>query len=116
MGRGWGFGPITLLRRPLGRLRTLTPRGIKTNVLAAIADQFSATIRSSQIPSAQESFMYSRIISCAIDPSRIEEFRTVLNGELLPRIQEQPGFVENIESLDHTSGEFCCTTLWNSKS
>jgi quinol monooxygenase YgiN len=60
--------------------------------------------------------MYSRIISCAIDPSRIEEFRTVLNGELLPRIQEQPGFVENIESLDHTSGEFCCTTLWKSKS
>jgi heme-degrading monooxygenase HmoA len=40
----------------------------------------------------------------------------VLNQEFLPRIQRQPGFVENIESLDSGTGEFCCTTLWNSKS
>jgi quinol monooxygenase YgiN len=59
--------------------------------------------------------MYSRIITCAIDPSRIEEFRTVLNRDFLPRIQNQPGFLENIESLDSSSGEFCCTTLWQSK-
>ena len=59
--------------------------------------------------------MYSRIITCTIDPSRIDEFRTVLNLEFLPRIQKQPGFIENIESLDGATGEFCCTTLWNSK-
>ncbi len=44
--------------------------------------------------------MYSRIITCSIDRSRIDEFRTVLNQEFLPRIQRQPGFIENIESLD----------------
>jgi quinol monooxygenase YgiN len=60
--------------------------------------------------------MYSRIITCTIDPSRVDEFRTVLNQEFLPRIQKQPGFVENIESLDGRTGEFCCTTLWNSQS
>ena len=60
--------------------------------------------------------MYSRIITCSIDHSRIDEFRTVLNQEFLPRIQRQPGFIENIESLDSTTGEFCCTTLWNTKS
>ena len=59
--------------------------------------------------------MYSRIITCTIDPSRVDEFRTVLNHEFLPRIQQQPGFVENIESLDSATGEFSCTTLWNSK-
>ena len=59
--------------------------------------------------------MYSRIITCTIEPSRIEEFRAVLNREFLPQIQKQPGFVENIESLDSATGEFCCMTLWNSK-
>ena len=60
--------------------------------------------------------MYSRIITCSIDRSRIDEFRTVLNQEFLPRVQRQPGFIENIESLDNGTGEFCCTTLWKSKS
>jgi len=60
--------------------------------------------------------MYSRTVTCKIDPSMINEFRDALNGELLPRIQAQPGFVDNIESLDSTTGEFCCTTLWKSES
>jgi quinol monooxygenase YgiN len=60
--------------------------------------------------------MYSRIITCKIDPSRVNEFRASLNHEFLPRIQSEPGFIDNIESLDATTGEFCCTTLWNSKS
>ena len=59
--------------------------------------------------------MYSRIITCKIDPSRIDEFRSALNGEFLPRIQAQPGFIDNIEALDVATGEFCCTTLWHSK-
>ena len=60
--------------------------------------------------------MYSRTVTCKIDPSMIEEFRGALNKEFLPRIQAQPGFVDNIESLDSTTGEFCCTTLWKSES
>ncbi|MCU1269532.1 MAG: hypothetical protein JWN74_826 [Acidobacteriaceae bacterium] len=60
--------------------------------------------------------MYSRTVTCKIDPAMIDEFRDALNGEFLPRIQAQPGFVDNIESLDSTTGEFCCTTLWKSES
>ena len=60
--------------------------------------------------------MYSRTVTCKIDPSMIDEFRDALNGEFLPRIQAQPGFVDNIESLDTKTGEFCCTTLWKSES
>src|SRR5919206_2309248 len=59
--------------------------------------------------------MYSRIVTCKIDPSRIDDFRAGLNGEFLPRIQAQPGFIDNIEALDSSTGEFCCTTLWRSK-
>jgi len=59
--------------------------------------------------------MYSRIITCRIDPSKAGEFRSSLNGEFLPRIQDQPGFVDNLESFDTVSGDFCCTTLWKSK-
>jgi quinol monooxygenase YgiN len=58
--------------------------------------------------------MYASIINCSINPARVEEFRGTLNGEFLPRIQAQPGFVDNIESLDTTSGQFCCVTLWKS--
>lgn len=46
----------------------------------------------------------------------VNEFRSALNEEFLPRIQAQPGFVDNIESLDTITGEFCCTTLWKSES
>ena len=56
--------------------------------------------------------MFSRIINCTIDTSRVNEFRTAVNNDFLPRIQSQPGFVDNIESLNATTGEFCCVTLW----
>jgi quinol monooxygenase YgiN len=60
--------------------------------------------------------MYSRIITCKIDTSRMNEFRTALNDEFLPRIQEEAGFIDNVESLDPATGDFCCTTLWNNRS
>ena len=58
--------------------------------------------------------MLSRIITCTIDPAKVSEFRTALNEQFLPRIQTQPGFVDNVESLDPVSGKFCCMTLWQS--
>jgi len=44
-----------------------------------------------------------------------DEFKNELNNELLPRIQEEKGFVDNLESLDPVTGEFSCTTLWETK-
>jgi len=58
--------------------------------------------------------MYSRIISCTIDPAKVKDFRTALNNQFLPRIQALPGFLENIESLDPATGKFNCVTLWKS--
>jgi len=59
--------------------------------------------------------MYSRTVTCKIDTSKMSDFREALNEEFLPRIQEQPGFIDNLESLDPATGEFSCTTLWNSR-
>ena len=56
--------------------------------------------------------MFSRIINCTIDTSRVDEFRSAVNNDFLPRIQSQPGFIDNIESLDAKTGQFCCITLW----
>ena len=59
--------------------------------------------------------MQTRVITCTINPSKIAEFKSAVNNEFLPRIQAQPGFVENIESLDPATGKFCCVTLWKSE-
>ena len=58
--------------------------------------------------------MLARIISCTVQPARVNEFRNLLNNKLLPIVQSQPGFLENIEALDPDTGQFSCTTLWRS--
>ncbi len=60
--------------------------------------------------------MFSRIINCTIDPAKVNDFKKTLNEQLLPRIQSQAGFMENIESLDSATGQFCCLTVWKSES
>ncbi len=60
--------------------------------------------------------MFSRIVSCTINPAKVSEFRTALNNQFLPRIQSQPGFIDNIESLDPATGQFTCLTLWKTAS
>jgi heme-degrading monooxygenase HmoA len=59
--------------------------------------------------------MLARIISATVQPAKISEFRTLLNNKLLPVVQSQPGFLENIEALDPNTGQFSCTTLWKSR-
>lgn len=59
--------------------------------------------------------MYSRVITCTIQPDKVNEFRNAVNDELLPRIQAQPGFLENVESCDPATGKYHCLTLWKSE-
>lgn len=56
--------------------------------------------------------MISRTVQCTIDTRKVEQFRNTLNNEFLPRIQAQPGFVDSIESLDASTGQFVCVTIW----
>jgi heme-degrading monooxygenase HmoA len=59
--------------------------------------------------------MIARIITCTVTPSKVAEFRTLLDSTILPRVQSQPGFVDNIEALDPDTGQFACTTLWDTR-
>jgi len=60
--------------------------------------------------------MIARIVTCTVQPAKVNEFRKLLNDQILPLVQAQPGFVENVEALDPNTGQFSCTTLWNSRS
>ena len=60
--------------------------------------------------------MIARIINCTVTPSKASEFRTLLNNTLMPKIQSQHGFVENIEALDPNTGQFSSITLWRNRS
>jgi len=66
--------------------------------------------------SAKGANMFSRLITCTIDPAKVNDFRNALNNQFLPRIQALPGFMDNIESLDPATGQFSCMTLWKTKS
>jgi heme-degrading monooxygenase HmoA len=59
--------------------------------------------------------MHSRIITCSIKLNDVEKFRRTINNEFLPRIQASPGFLENIESVDPSTGQYCCVTVWKSE-
>ncbi len=56
--------------------------------------------------------MISRIVDCNIKPEKMNEFRRMLNAEILPKITREDGFVDVIESIDTKTGHFVCTTLW----
>jgi hypothetical protein len=59
--------------------------------------------------------MLARIVTATVQPAKVSEFRNLLNNKLLPIVQSQPGFLENIEALDPSTGQFSCTTLWKSR-
>jgi hypothetical protein len=67
-----------------------------------------------ELSTEERRIMYSRIVSCKINRAKVDEFRAALNNKLLPLIQAQPGFIENIEFLDPFTGQFSCVTLWKS--
>ncbi len=59
--------------------------------------------------------MISRIVTCNIKPEKLNEFRSTLNQQFLPRIQRQQGFVDVVESIDTATGTFVCNTFWNTR-
>ncbi|MGI9102440.1 MAG: putative quinol monooxygenase [Terriglobales bacterium] len=57
--------------------------------------------------------MISRIVSCNIKPDKLNEFRATLKTAVLPNLTRQAGFVDLIESIDTSTGQFVCTTFWD---
>ena len=56
--------------------------------------------------------MISRIVDCNVKPDKLNALRQKLNTDYLPRIKQQPGFVDVIESVDAATGHFVCNTFW----
>ena len=56
--------------------------------------------------------MISRIVDCNVKPDKLNALRQKLNTDYLPRIKQQPGFVDVIESVDTATGHFVCNTFW----
>jgi hypothetical protein len=59
--------------------------------------------------------MYSRITDAYLKNDRIAEVRNVIDNDVLPTLHKQPGFVDAIEALDHSTGHFVCMTLWRTE-
>jgi quinol monooxygenase YgiN len=66
-------------------------------------------------PAIRSTPMISRIVTCTIKPEKINDFRHILKTQALPAITCQAGFVDLVESIDTATGEFVCTTLWNTR-
>jgi len=59
--------------------------------------------------------MISRIVNCTIKKENLPSFRQKLHSEFVPRIQQQPGFVDLIEAVDPNTGAFVCQSLWKTQ-
>ena len=59
--------------------------------------------------------MFSRIVTCNVPTNKLNDFTTRLSSQHVPRIKNQPGFVDIIESVDPNTGNFVCMTLWRTK-
>jgi heme-degrading monooxygenase HmoA len=60
--------------------------------------------------------MYTRIVHCTVKPEKKTEFDRTLTNELLPRIKQQPGFIDVVEMYSQTNpNEFVCMTFWKSQ-
>lgn len=58
--------------------------------------------------------MISRIVQLNVKKECLGDLRQALAETYNPRIKQQPGFVDMVQSLDAQSGQFVCMSLWKS--
>jgi quinol monooxygenase YgiN len=56
--------------------------------------------------------MISRIVDCNVKTDKLANFRQTLHNEFIPRIRQEHGLVDIVESIDTKTGHFMCMTLW----
>jgi quinol monooxygenase YgiN len=60
--------------------------------------------------------MFTRIVECHVKPGRKQEATTKLTNEVLPILQEQPGFVDMIGLTDeHDPDRLVALSFWKTK-
>ena len=60
--------------------------------------------------------MFTRIVDCTVKPEKREEFKHRLTNEVVPILQKQPGFVDEITLFSDTEPERCVAlSFWKTK-
>jgi len=59
--------------------------------------------------------MYARHVSCQLKPNKREELTRMFDGEILPLLQKQTGFNDEITFVDHDGRQVLAISLWDSK-
>lgn len=60
--------------------------------------------------------MFTRIVECHVKPGRKQEATAKMNNEVLPILQEQPGFVDMIGLIDeHDPERLVALSFWKTK-
>ena len=59
--------------------------------------------------------MYGRQVSCSLKPVKREELTQTFDREILPLLQKQHGFNEEIVLVDQDGRQVLATSLWDNK-
>ena len=59
--------------------------------------------------------MFSRVVNATIRTDKLNEFKQTLNTKFIPRLKQQPGFVDLVESVDTQTGQFVCLSVWKTQ-
>ena len=59
--------------------------------------------------------MYSRHVSCQLKPIKREELTQMFDREILPLLQKQNGFTDEITFVDQDGRQVLAISLWESK-
>ena len=59
--------------------------------------------------------MYARTIQAALVPGRADEAVRVYQEQVLPMLQQQPGYVRSTMLIDREANEAMTITIWDSK-
>jgi heme-degrading monooxygenase HmoA len=59
--------------------------------------------------------MYARQVSCTLKPITQEELSQILDREILPLLQKQNGFQDEIAFFDQNRRQVLAISLWQSK-
>lgn len=60
--------------------------------------------------------MFTRIVECTVKPEKKDEMQQRLRNEILPLLQKQPGFVDEVSLVsEHDPGRLIAISFWKTR-
>lgn len=57
--------------------------------------------------------MYTRVFQATIKADRLMDFKETLNNEVVPLVNKQPGYIDNVEM--YSGNNLVCVTFWRTR-